>query len=58
MFDRVLDMPRVLNMPWFQIYESFEHARITEGYENARNIPEYAHLCLNMPEYVLICLNS
>ena len=28
--------------------------RVTEGYENARNIPEYGHLRLNMPE----CLNT
>ena len=29
---------------------------VTESYENARNIPEYAHLRLNMPEYVLMRL--
>ena len=38
------------------IYQSFEDARVTKGYENAINIPEYVDLCLNMPEYVLICL--
>ena len=51
MFDKVLNMPRVLNMPWFYICQSFEDARITEGYENDRNIPEYAHyawIYLNM----------
>ena len=46
----------VLNMLWFWIYQSFEDSRVTESYENARNIPEYAHLRLNMPEYVLMRL--
>ena len=40
------------------VLQSFEDARVTESYENARNIPEYAHLHLNLPEYVLISLNS
>ena len=40
------------------IYQSFEDARVTKGYENAINIPEYVDLCLNMPEYILIRLKS
>ena len=38
--------------------QCFEDVRVTEGYENTRNIPEYTHLSLNMPEYVLLCLKS
>ena len=47
-------------MPWFQIHQSFEDARVIEGYENTRNIPEYAHLrliCLDALE-ILKCFKT
>ena len=50
MFDRVLNMPRVLNMLWFYIYQSFEHARVThigafkEGGTRVATAPDQTHL--------------
>ena len=65
---RVLNMPLVLNMPGFWIYQSSEYAKVTKGLEFAWIIPEYAwiclimfgyvlEICLNMSEYAWICLN-
>ena len=51
MFDRVLNMPRVLNNPWFWMYQSFEYTRVVQGYEYAWQFPEYARLYLKMPEH-------
>ena len=33
MFDRVLNMALVLNMPGFSIYQGSEYARVTQGSE-------------------------
>ena len=57
-YTRVLNMPLVLNLPEFWIYQSSEYVRVTQG-------SEYAWLCLIMPgwisldmsEYAGICLN-
>ena len=70
MFDMVLNMPRVLNMPGFWIYQGSdyasgsEYARVTQSSEYARIIlehawiiPGYALVCLIMPEYTKTCVN-
>ena len=57
---RVLNMPLVLNMTGFWIYQSSEYARVTQGSEYAWIISEYAWICLiivNVPEYAGKCMN-
>ena len=63
---RVPNMPQVLNMPGFWIYQSSEYTRFTQASEYTCIIPEYVlylimagyvWICRNMPEYGWICLN-
>ena len=69
MFDMVLTMPRVLNMPGFWIYQGshyasgYEYVRVTQSFEYVWIIPEYAWIIpgyalisLNMPEYTETCV--
>ena len=52
MFDRILNMRWVLNIPQFWIYQIFEYARIAQGSEYVWIISEYPWLRLGMPECV------
>ena len=56
-YTRVLNLPLVLNMPGFSIYQSSEYARVTQGSEYAWIIPEYAWLYLDMSKYAWISRN-
>ena len=61
MFDKVVSMPPVLNIPGFWIgkYSEYvsEYARVTQSLEYSRVILEYAWLCLDLSEYGWICRN-
>ena len=54
-YTRVLHIPLVLNMPGLWVYQSSEYVRVTQDWEYAWLIPEYAWLCLDMSEYAWIC---
>ena len=56
-----LNVSVVLDMPGFRIYQSSQHAMVTQGSEYAWIIYEYAWyvwICLNMSAYARICLNQ
>ena len=55
-YTRVLNMPLVLNVPGFWIYQSSWYARVTQGSEYAGLTPEYAWICLIMFGYLWKCL--
>ena len=62
MFDRVLKMAQVLNVPGFriwmaQLYKQGLH-RVPNMVQYASIIPEYASIWLHVPRYVWTCLNK
>ena len=56
-YTRVLNIPLVLNVSLFWIYQRSEYARVTEGSEYAWIIPKYVWICLFMSGYAGICVN-
>ena len=57
MFNRVLNVPLVLNMAEFRVYQGCEYDRVTQGSEYARIYLNNFWRSLIVPKYVWICVN-
>ena len=57
-YTRVLNMPLVLNMPGFWIYQGYTGFIIClNNFWLYLNMLDFVCICLNMPEYTRICIN-
>ena len=57
MFDWILNMLRVLNIPGFWIHQGFEYSRVTQGSEHAWIFLNNSWIYLIMPQYAWLFVN-